>query len=102
MIEIDFQQTNSSQPDNASATPANRAQICAASLTINSALALHCVEGIALVMLCQCRATPRKLAINLLKELKSMLLLMPINVRSYLCSVLYGIKCNFCRIMIDR
>lgn len=37
------------------------------------ALVLHCVEGLALVMLCQGRSTPRKLAVAILKEVKQLL-----------------------------
>ncbi|KRZ85737.1 Protein furry -like protein-like [Trichinella sp. T8] len=39
----------------------------------SSALALHCIEGFALTMLCQNRSSSRKLAITILKEVKSML-----------------------------
>lgn len=37
------------------------------------ALVLHCVEGLALIMLCQSRLTTRKLAVAVLKETKQML-----------------------------
>lgn len=37
------------------------------------ALVLHCLEGLALVMLCQSRLSTRKLAVAVLKEAKQML-----------------------------
>uniref|UniRef100_A0A915J2V8 Cell morphogenesis protein N-terminal domain-containing protein n=1 Tax=Romanomermis culicivorax TaxID=13658 RepID=A0A915J2V8_ROMCU len=37
------------------------------------ALVLHSVEGLALVMLCQCRPITRRLALNLMKEIRQML-----------------------------
>jgi hypothetical protein len=54
------------------AGPANRVQVSPL-LGNGIALALHCIEGVALVMLCQCRQPPRKMAVNLLKEIKALL-----------------------------
>lgn len=33
----------------------------------------HLVEGLALVMLCQCRLCPRRLAVHILREVKTLL-----------------------------
>uniref|UniRef100_A0A914W2H8 Protein furry n=1 Tax=Plectus sambesii TaxID=2011161 RepID=A0A914W2H8_9BILA len=56
----------------ADAGPANRVQVSPL-LGNGIALALHCIEGMALVMLCQCRQLPRKIAVNILKEIKALL-----------------------------
>lgn len=40
---------------------------------------LHYVEGFGLVMLCNCRLSPRRLAIHLLKEVKCLLACVPAN-----------------------
>ena len=42
-----------------------------------SVLALHEVEGLALVMLCNNRVVTRKLAVHLLKEVKAILAAIP-------------------------
>ncbi|CAJ0578683.1 unnamed protein product, partial [Mesorhabditis spiculigera] len=41
----------------------------------NNSIALHAVEGFALVMLCQIRQQPRKISLSLLREVKSILFL---------------------------
>ena len=49
---------------------------------LNYAATLHSVEGIALVMLCQKRMQPRKIAINLLKEVKNLISILALDVNN--------------------
>ena len=61
--------SNPPQPPNAP----QRVQVSPLLKADGTSLVLHCVEGLALVMLCQGRASPRKLALSLMKEVKSLL-----------------------------
>ena len=51
---------------------------------LNYAATLHSVEGLALVMLCQKRMAPRKIAISLLKEVKNLITVLALDVGSSL------------------
>ena len=46
---------------------------CAWFQTLETASALHAAEGLALVMLCQCRVPPRRVSALILKEVKLLL-----------------------------
>lgn len=56
---------------------ANKLEITPAVNTMESdveaVVLLHCVEGLALAIMCQQRSTPKKIAIALLKEAKAQL-----------------------------
>lgn len=53
-------------------------------LNNTSVCAMHCVEGFAIVLLCQLRSQIKKMAISLLKEVKQILQLLN-------CSVMHKI-----------
>jgi Cell morphogenesis N-terminal len=55
-----------------------------------TAYALHCVEGLALVLLCQMKSQTRKLAISILRECKLLISQLTSPVSSYLSYYKYG------------
>lgn len=78
------QPTNSSNNNNnnSSSSSENRALISPV-FNSTSVYAMHCIEGFAIVLLCQLRPQIKKIAISLMKETKQMLQLLNHTVRNF-------------------